>query len=137
MKKGTWNNKLKVIIPGICVLSLALFTMLKYNVKASHEQEITGEAISTINSYEKEGITTYIGYGYNVVKKNYINADDVSKTNTIFNIIDKNTENGMANGIRNTNVIVDSASNDVETYYINARSVESFLKEFNTKLHAR
>ena len=134
-----WNKKrvASIAIPSLCVLSLAVALTFSYVSKASNEMVETGEAIQTIDSYEKEGLTTYIGYGYNVVKKDYINADDVTKTNTIFNLIDKNTDSGTVKGIRNTNVIVDSASNDVQTYYINARSVESFLNEFNAKFGSK
>jgi len=137
MKKGINKKVWKVAIPSLCVVSLLMAMVIQYSSKASTEMEATGEAISTISSYEKEGLTTYIGYGYNVVEKDYINADDVSKTNTIFNLVDKETENGTLNGIRNTDIIIDNASNDVETYYISARTVEGFIKEFNTKFGAK
>lgn len=81
---------------------------------------------TTINNFETETKTTYLGQGYNVIKSAYINGEDVMNTYPIFK-----------DGIRDTTINVDSANNSVKITKVEGDSLDSFMRQFNEKVTAK
>ena len=124
MNKMSFNFNKKVLMTlSAIVISGAVLGSLGLGVFANSE-EPTGLGQETIASYENGGISTYIGQGYNIVEKDYINAADVQKS-YIFNTLDSN---GKKN-IRNTTVAVDKGSTSIKTYNVESTDASTFIKK--------
>lgn len=104
----------------IIVLSLLVglgFSITIYNSNSSKAEKInvkTGEDDLTIEEYEMDGKSTYIGYGFNVAKKGDIRADQLV-VNPIFNL--DNSAEAENNSIRDTSIKVDDISSYTSNYY--------------------
>ena len=115
-------NKKVLCAISVVVASSVILGSICLGVFANNS-EPTGVSQETIAEYEASGISTYIGQGYNIVDKNYINAADVQKS-YIFN-----TENKEGKGnIRDTRVAVDKGSTSIKTYNVESTSVSTFIK---------
>ena len=127
-------NKKNKCIAGILsmalVATLAGGTILGVSANQRNQSKVTGQSVSTINEYEATGVSTYIGQGYDVISKGYVNAGDVEKTNHIFNV--KDTKTGK--GIRNTDIIVDSGSNKYQDYQESSKRKSDFIINYNSSL---
>lgn len=135
---------------AIGILCLCLVLLIKNISNASRNENIrTGETLSTIEEVESSvstyssssrtnvnrDITTYIGYGYNVATKGYIHEKNVNASsvdNMIFKM-SQSSSNEQYN-IRKTYVKVDNASRTVEKQFIDARDVNSYIKQFKLNL---
>ena len=101
----------------VSIITLSLLVILCFSViifkgntsKAGKKEKKTGEELITIEDYEFDGRTTYIGSGFNVAKKGEIRPDELV-TNPIFNI-----DSTKDDSIRNTTIKVD----DNSTEYVN------------------
>lgn len=68
-------------------------------------------------------VTSYLGYGYNVIRSRYINKYDVLKTNPIFDM----------NQLRNTNLLLDRENSfDCRTY--RESTMSEFSEDYNASL---
>lgn len=105
-----------------CIIALSLlvglgFSIIIYNSNSSKAEKInvkTGEDDLTIEEYEMDGKSTYIGYGFNVAKKGDIRADQLV-INPIFNL--DNSAEAENNSIRDTSIKVDDISSYTSNYY--------------------
>ena len=106
----------------VCIIALSLlvglgFSITIYNSNSSKAERInvkTGEDDLTIEEYEMDGKSTYIGYGFNVAKKGDIRADQLV-INPIFNL--DNSAEAENNSIRDTSIKVDDISSYTSNYY--------------------
>ena len=122
------------------ILCLATVLIVKNTSNASRNENIkTGESLKTINEYEtasnETGVSSYIGYGYNVAKKGYIHEKNVNSSsvdNMIFNV--GTSSNSDTPSIRDTSIKIDNGSRTIDKEVIDARSIDSYLKQFSFTL---
>lgn len=117
-----------------CVITLSLllvlcFSIIIYNSNSSKAEKRnikTGEDVVTIEDYEFDGKSTYIGYGFNVAKKGDVRADQLV-TNPIFNL--DNRTKSKSKSIRETEVKVDDISSSYTSKYYQGTSIEEVVKK--------
>lgn len=125
MKKGKLNKKTLGILSAVVASSVIIGSVCSGVFADKVEQsEPTGQTLDTISSYEANGISTYIGQGYNIVEKDYINAADVQKS-LIFNMDESNGKKS----IRNTAIAVDEGSTSIKTYNVESNDTSTFIKK--------
>lgn len=124
----------------VSIITLSLLVVLCFSIvifkssssKAEKKEIKTGEEQVTIEDYEFDGRSTYIGSGFNAAKKGEIRADQLVTT-PIFNV--DSTKN--ANSIRNTTVLTDDNSTSYENKSYQGSTIEKLVKyqssDFNLK----
>lgn len=136
MKKT--NKKIVGVIVGglFIILCISIILCVTKSSKASKEVK-TGDSLVAIKDYEvateQSGISTYLGYGYNVTEKGYIHEDNVNAS-SVDNFIFNMQSNGTKKCIQDTYIKVDNSSRVIDKSYIDARSVESYLEQFNANI---
>ncbi|MBE5935047.1 MAG: hypothetical protein E7262_04565 [Lachnospiraceae bacterium] len=132
MKKMNINKKV-IAVTAAMVIATTTVGGIYVSVKANDTAvEETGALQQTLGEYESDQTTSYIGWGYNIIDKNYINAADVQKS-PIFNTV-YSEEDPEKKNIWDTNIIVDGGTNNINTYEIVSDTTSSFIKEFLNKI---
>lgn len=127
------NKCLAGILSMALVATLVGGTIMGVSANQREKSNVTGQSVSTIKEFESTGVSTYIGQGYDVISKGYINAGDITRDHYIFNVQD--TENGKS--IRDTNIIVDTGTNTYKDYQVKSDSQSELIKNFNTTINAK
>ena len=124
------NKCLAGIVSMALVATLVGGTIMGVSANQRKKSDVTGQSVSTIKEYESTGVSTYIGQGYDVISKGYINAGDITRDHYIFNVQD--TENGKS--IRDTNIIVDSGSNKYQDYQVSSTRKSDLILNYVNSL---
>lgn len=132
------NKKIICVILVGVLLSSSIITIFCVTRSSRASQEIkTGDSLVAIKDYEvsndQTGISTYLGYGYNVTEKGYIHENNINAS-SVDNFIFNMQSNGSKKCIQDTFIKVDNGSRVIDKNYIDARSVESYLKQFNANI---
>ena len=128
MNKSKISKKVIAATTALAIIG-SVFTGVVTGAFARDAVEETGAVIKTLFDVETtEGCSTYIGRGYNIIDKNYINASDVQKE-LIFNIgFEEN------NNIWNEDVMMDYKIRNIETYEISSKKISSFMNKWLSKI---
>jgi hypothetical protein len=129
MSKCKVSKKIVATTTAIAIVG-TIFGGVVTGAFARENAEETGSVIKPLFEVETtDGCSTYIGRGYNIIDKNYINASDVQK-DLIFNIgLEDN------NNIWNEDVMIDYKIRNIETYEISSKKISVFMNlSLNTDL---
>ena len=100
------NKKIICVILVGVLLSSSIITIFCVTRSSRASQEIkTGDSLVAIKDYEvsndQTGISTYLGYGYNVTEKGYIHENNINAS-SVDNFIFNMQSNGSKKCIQDT-----------------------------------